>query len=688
MGRTILVGLIIGTAGFVGIGWGLGWFTGDIPFVTPTDHKLPHVDVTKLGPDLYAPAPFPAIVLPKARTGPHDKIYGVLNAIEQETVPSAVPGQVVLFIGEQVDDSAVLVAGSAPFLAEPYYFADVYAGGDTKFVKFYRRLYEGDTVRQGQMLGLVNPSEALGSLLKELAKVAAADADLDAAKAAEEEGFTRKKRADHLYFVAKAINAEDYGAAVLTYIKLKSEAVSAREKVKIALKDQHLAEIKLHQHEIRSKMPYLTSTIKSIQSPAGSFLKTLEPSVLTLINLERLMAEALIEEQYFTPLKDRPFITATIEPTVLEKPMHEFPGHALDVNSVAVSKKLKIVSGSDDRTVCVWTPQALAPERRFEHDDAVKVIACSPVAAKHNLCLAGCADGNIYIWDLDKAGTEPLKIISKAHGGDASITSLAFSPDGTLFASGASDGTIRMWNAEDGLEKYSFTPENQCHEDAVTALNFTPQCKLISAGRDKSLRVWQLKEKGAAPEGKPILYREGNVPNLGVSQDGKWMLFDQGRTLKLLSVETHALVHTLNMPTNSTPFDTLALFSPDGSLMLTAGAPEGRLQLWHTPDADSRAFEVRQFAARERQPVACAAFSPDAGKGGPNSFAVSASGQKIYMWPIPTKAEVAAHPIPKVRMTLKSQTLDTVTRMIRVGFEVDNSNLRLEPGRPVTIVID
>jgi hypothetical protein len=73
---------------------------------------------------------------------------------------------------------------------------------------------------------------------------------------------------------------------------------------------------------------------------------------------------------------------------------------------------------------------------------------------------------------------------------------------------------------------------------------------------------------------------------------------------------------------------------------------------------------------------------------------VSASGQKIYVWPIPTSKEVSEHRIERVRMTLKTHSLDPSTRHTRIGFEVQNPvserypNGRFEAGRPVTIVIE
>jgi WD40 repeat protein len=696
MGRIVMV-MILGAALFFAGAWQLGLLEKSTDSVKRNDEEasIPVAAIETLGADLYAAEKFPEIHVRERKGRDPIVVPGIFNAIEEEEVPSQVPGR-ILFIGEQVDDSAVLVAGSAPFLTEPYYFAKVYAGGTEKFVKFYRRLYQGETIKKNQILALIEPAKALGEVLGKQAKIDLAVAELDAAVAGEAEGYDRYLRARILY--PKAMSKEDYGAAVLTWKKLVSEKISKVQGVKMAEIEKRQADIELHMHEIRAVMPYAHSSIKAIVRQSGSAVKPGDP-VLIVQNLERLQAEAQIEEQYFTRIRDKDRdkngLTATIEPTILEEPLHEFPGHNRDVTSVAVAKDMKIVSGSEDGSVCVWTVNTIAPLYKFDHDAAVNVVACTPTGADKNICLVGCADGSIHLWDLDAKDAAAIKVIKNAHGDDKAITSLAFSPDGKLFASGALDGSIRMWSA-DGTELYAFIPANgvaQAHEDAVTALHFTPQCRLVSAGRDHTLRVWLLKEKGAADDGKAIRNREGNVPQLGVSHDGKWMLFDQaqGRTLKLLSVESHTLKHTLSVPTNATPFDSLALFSPDSSLILTASASEGRLQLWKTPDADSRGFEVRQFATREHLPVSCAAFSPDAGK---NSFAVSGSGHKVYLWSIPTKAEVSEHRIEGVRMTLKTHSLDPSTKQARIGFEVANPstpahpNGRFEAGRPVRIVID
>ncbi len=691
MGRILLV-VVMGVGLFLGGTWYSGLLSDfqKAPLrITSNSGDKPARPETELGPDLYQVEDFKDI--PGSTRPPIDPLilHGSLVPTETEEVSSLVNGK-VLFIGEQVDDSAVLAAGSAAFLAEPYYFADVYAGRTT-FVKFYRRIYEGETILQRQMLATIEPGEALGEVLKNMAKIAAAKSEHEATVHGELEGLKRYQTAQVLFDAGKMAR-EEHGSAVLTYYKLQAEQRGKFQSVLMAEYEKDQADIRLNMHEIRAVLPYARSTVKTIVKQRGYAVKQGDP-VLVVQNLEKLQAEAQIEVQYLTRLPKH--VTATIEPTILEAPLHEFPGHNQDVTCLAVAKDLKIVSGSEDKSVCIWVPTSIAPLRKLEHDDAVLALACIP-KGDTNLCVVGCANGSIYLWDLDQVEPKAIKVLDKAHGHDAKITSVAFSPDGTLFASGASDGSIRLWSTDGAEHRYAFVPDNgvaQSHEDAVTSLHFTPQSRLISAGRDKTLRVWKLKEKGAVADGKAIRDREGNVSQLGVSQDGNWMLFERGRTLQLLSVKTRTLKHTLNVPNNAS-FETLALFSPDSKLILTAGAPEGRMQLWRTPEGNERSFEVRQFATRERLQVTCAAFSPEAGKEGANSFVVSASGNKIYRWAIPSAKDVSEHRVERVRMTLKTPALDSSTQTTRVGFEVMNEfsdrypNGRFEPGRPVTIVID
>src|SRR5690349_10076382 len=72
--------------------------------VTPPD---------KLGEDLYKAEAYLPIPQMKRKTDAPIVLHGVMTAFETEEVPSEIPQGRVLFIGEQVDDAAMLAAGSA-----------------------------------------------------------------------------------------------------------------------------------------------------------------------------------------------------------------------------------------------------------------------------------------------------------------------------------------------------------------------------------------------------------------------------------------------------------------------------------------------------------------------------------------------------------------------------------------------
>src|SRR5262249_32988508 len=234
------------------------------------------------------------------------------------------------------------------------------------------------------------------------------------------------------------------------------------------------------------------------------------------------------------------------------------------------------------------------------------------------------------------------------------------------------------------------------HQGSITALHFTPETKLVSASRDGTVRVWGLYQFGARLDRREE-GRQGTVPQLDVDQTGKLMLFDKlGKELQILSVDTGRYICSLQNPHGAIPFETFALFSPDASLLLTAGAAEGRLQLWQAPTERSRGFEVRQFVSGDRSPATCAAFDNEAGKAlnGDGGFAVSGTKDGyVYVWAIPNKTDLVNHPILPPRPPRTSPSQEN-TQQIRISVELRNvtdeqhPDGRLTPGRPVTIVIE
>jgi WD40 repeat protein len=217
---------------------------------------------------------------------------------------------------------------------------------------------------------------------------------------------------------------------------------------------------------------------------------------------------------------------------------------------------------------------------------------------------------------------------------------------------------------------------------------------LITAGRDNTLRVWALHEKGALlDESRLFTNRSGSVTSLGVDPQGKWLLFDQGRKLQVISRLSGRTVGLIQDPAEASPFENLAQFSPDASLVLTTSAAEGRLQLWKAPTDGSRSFEARQFKAKESGPVSCAAFGIDTAlpetraEDAERVFAVTGTKDgAVHVWAVPGKDQVAK----KLRGTvsLLDAYVDPSTGQARVWVDVDNKDLILKPGDSVTVVVE
>lgn len=169
--------------------------------------------------------------------------------------------------------------------------------------------------------------------------------------------------------------------------------------------------------------------------------------------------------------------------TLSGKLIHTFEGHFAGVSTIAWSPDAAtIASGSDDKTIRLWnvlTGKA-HPIPFIGHHNYVYQIAFSP---KGNMLASGSYDEAVFLWDVRSARVmKSLPAHSDPVGGIDVVW------DGTLIASCATDGLIRIWDTATG----------QClrtlvHEDnpPVTSVKFSPNGKFVLAWTlDDCVRLW------------------------------------------------------------------------------------------------------------------------------------------------------------------------------------------------------
>jgi WD40 repeat protein len=672
--RIVSAGILATTAAFA------AWLGGVFPAVAqdppargePTPNaKAKAPEAGPLVAQAVANAPQPAghpaeaqmlasdpIVIPNCR----------LATIIKEEVPSQQDG-VLEFIGVELKDGERAQPGEETY--------KVQVDGVTRL---YRRLKEGDRVEAGQLLGQVDDIIARAEVKIGEAKLKAANADKVASDKTRDEAQQRWWTQQKLYNdgIRGATSQEDLRGAKLAYDRYISEAFSKVEAINVATQEMDKALKTLDKHKIKSK---ISGKVKAIYKQPGEAVRSTGPvdPVLQIQNYDLLRAEGQMEQQYAQDVRKGDEVV--IEPTIRESAKQTFSGHRLEITGVAVSKDAQnpyIVSGSDDGKIMVWQRTSAQAQRVFDNGAAVKAVACTPPGSEANWCLSGDQEGVARLWDL--AGTEerPLREFKDGHRG--AILCVAFSPDGKVCATGGQDALIKLWDCASGNLLYRIPGDNTTvgHRDWVTAVHFTPEGDLISASRDQTVRIWKLSSANAEWV-TTIKRHSAEIGQLGVSADGKQLLDEQGaKEMRVLSWPGLRTQEILQNTSRANSFKTLALFSPDGRLVLTSSGSDGVLQLWRLGKV--RSHEIRQLVPGLRSEATCAAFAPN------GSFVAGGiKDRKIYVWPVPSKEEIDRRIVAKVSNVEPS--VEGVQGQVRIMAEFNNpTDHPLVAGDSVTLV--
>jgi eukaryotic-like serine/threonine-protein kinase len=278
------------------------------------------------------------------------------------------------------------------------------------------------------------------------------------------------------------------------------------------------------------------------------------------------------------------------------------------------------------------------------------------------------------IWNVESGEETAMPDDPEHHQHTGVISSLAFSPDGRLLATGSMDYSIRLWDFVTRQRVATL----QGHLSEVWTLAFSPDGQsLVSGAKDGSVKLWSVRR----PPAEEILPGPW-IPPLAISQDSHHLGALRQGTIALVNLNT--LERDLELPLVSQPDRGRFRLPPVVALSedLTSLAQvldDGRVQLWNLGTRETTALRVSD------RPVSLLALAPDG-----RSLITGGFGHTLRWWDLRSGTNIVleseafrvlfspdGRSVAAFRRDDTVEFWDVVTRAMRTNF-VSETDLRVD----------
>ena len=293
------------------------------------------------------------------------------------------------------------------------------------------------------------------------------------------------------------------------------------------------------------------------------------------------------------------------------------------------------------------------------------------------------------------------------------IRALTFSPDGTRLAS-ASRTQIKLWDIETRAEIMTL----KGHTDRIESVAFSPDGQLLASGAtDDTVKLWNIETGGNIAKRfkrfaarRQIATLRGNmsgVESVAFSPDGTILAVGSVGRVNLWDVETKQHIETLGGGEDEgLSFVNAVRFSPDGTVLASASS-DSLVRLWAVSGRSSEGLNASSSQATgsfgvpivtlhgHEGGVYAVAFSPDgtmlasASSGGGSTksrrsslFADPAWNRSVKLWALTPTPASEGEPKPYQQVA----TLPEHTGEIRaVWFSLDGTTIASESGDKIRL---
>jgi WD40 repeat protein len=206
-------------------------------------------------------------------------------------------------------------------------------------------------------------------------------------------------------------------------------------------------------------------------------------------------------------------------------------------------------------------------------------------------------------------------------GHTGTVSTVAFSPDSRLIASGSYDKSVKIWEAGTGLLRQTMSGES----DAVYAIAFEPNGKrIISGGKDGVIAVRDIEsgQRMVRPLRPEVTYGWDTLPAvlaLAIAPDGvRLAAGNADSTIRIWNDNTGALLRILSGHSDAV---TSVAYMPDGKVIVS-GSADGMVRTW-----DAETGQSLRVLKGHAGPIYAVAISPDG-----RLIAAGGSGDAVGIW--------------------------------------------------------